>query len=173
MSKQLPETIDPLRLARHGQSLSGVLPVAHLRRIAPMLADVDDQIDFELQFSQDGQGVPCVEGRVRGELSMICQRCLQTVSIEVNASVNLGIAASEEQAERLPEDYEPLLVGDEPLVLKELLEDEVILALPVAPMHPEGACASTLVADGVSMEQDEPVAEARANPFSVLEKLKH
>ena len=74
-------------------------------------------------------------------------------------------------AEELSPEYEPLFVEDEPLHLADIVEDELILALPAVAMHPESECTGAQHPSRDGEEESQP-AEAKPNPFAVLAKLK-
>jgi uncharacterized protein len=151
--------------------------------MASSLAVAEGLVDVDLRFGIDELGVHFMSGRLHAELAVICQRCMEAMRLPVEAEVSLGLARSDSEAERLPENYEPLLVGAEPMPLSAIVEDELILALPIVPMHaPEQCPASTRpehAADDVPAEGSEPEADPeadqaadRANPFAVLRTLK-
>jgi uncharacterized protein len=85
--------------------------------------------------------------------------------------VKLGIVISVEQADRLPDDYEPLLLGsnEEKILLADLVEDELLLVIPDYPKH-DHACFNTLI-DNSNTVLVPPVVEAKKNPFSILASL--
>ncbi len=85
--------------------------------------------------------------------------------------VRLGLVVSDEEARQLPEGMEPLLVTESPMPLSEIVEDELILALPLIPMHSPDACKGVepLRRSRVIAESDQERAD---NPFAVLESLK-
>ena len=168
MSNRLPDFIDPMRYADTGRALAGSVPFSRMQRLTDIVSNHDAACEAELRFDVDAQGTRTVQGRVRAQLTLVCQRCLQPMSVRVDAPVSLGIVASEREAEQLAEVYDPLLVSEDPLSLAELLEDEILLALPVFPRHEEGECAA---AAGAAQE-DEVIPVEKPNPFAVLARLK-
>ena len=168
MSDQLPKHVDAHRLARQESRLVGTIPVSRLARLGAFLSDHRGTAEAELQFGMDPGGIEFVRGRVQAELALVCQRCLEPLTEWVRAEFCLGLAASEALAARLSEVYEPVLVGDEPLGTWELIEDELILALPIVPRHEPQQCAAQ-----VPREPKAEPGEERPNPFAALEQLKH
>lgn len=168
MSNRLPDYIDPVRFADMGNALAGTVSFSRMRRLTDAVADPSGAANVELQFDVDAQGTRVVQGRVRTDVTLICQRCLQPMVWTVDAEVNLGVVASEQGAEQLPEVYDPLLVGDDPVSLAELVEDEILLALPVFPRHEPAACEAA-VGD---TREDEASPADKPNPFAVLARLK-
>jgi uncharacterized protein len=174
MSRQqtrLPHQIDPFRLAEAGAQLSGHLPLRQFSRLRDVLADDSGELAVKLNFDTDELGVPIVLGHISATLSLTCQRCLEAFEFPVDAEVALAWVKTTQEADKLPLRYEPYVVDETPLLLNDVIEDELLLALPQIPMHEEADCpASKLLKQGNKMT-DEP--EQKANPFSVLAKLKH
>ena len=160
----LPERIEPVGLADVGRSFRGELPVSELTRLLPSLSRSDNVLKVQLVFRLDERRVRTLEGSIDGHVDLVCQRCLGALRVPLALKFRLGIASGEEQVERLPEGYEPLLVTGEPLRTYDVIEDEVLLALPAIALH-EGVdrCETGY--------ENRPAAEKR-NPFAVLEKLK-
>lgn len=182
-SDRLPDFIDPVRLAEQQRELRGQIPLSRMHRLASSLAGAEGLVDVGLRFGIDALGVRFMTGRIHAELVVTCQRCMEAMAGPVEAEISLGLVRSDSEAERLPENYEPLLVGAEPMPLSAIIEDELILALPIVSMHaPEQCPASTrpeCAADDVPAEGADPEADQaadraadRANPFAVLRALK-
>lgn len=178
MAQRLNERrVDAVKLARLGQMLEGEIDLAAMPRLASLLVDTEGAARLRLRFGIDAQGQPGVHGQVSATLRMICQRCLDSVSLDVDAPVSLAIVTSPEQARELAEVYEPLLVGEEPVALAALAEEELILALPIVAMHAPEQCEAAMPVRDALTEEPDSVAPAqerarRQNPFAVLEALR-
>ena len=122
---------------------------------------------MSLDFSRQEDGRRIIRGYISGSVVMDCQRCLEPVEIKLDCDISLGIVDDEEEAELLPDQLDPLVAGEESQ-LYELLEDELILALPIVPVHEECDPPS---ADNAGEQEDIEVPE-RENPFAVLASLK-
>ena len=168
---RLPHQIDPFRLAEAGAQLSGHLPLRQFSRLRQALADDTGSIAVKLDFDVDELGVPTVVGRVSATLPLICQRCLETYTYPVDVQIALAWVKTEQEADKLPLRYEPYVVEETPLLLNDVIEDELLLALPQIPMHDETECPASKLLKQRNKVTDEP--EPKANPFAVLAKLKH
>lgn len=167
----MPHQLDPFRLAESGAKLSGSIPIRQLQRLRSLLTDDSGEIAVELDFDIDELGVPNVQGRITAQLSLSCQRCLESYVIPVDASISLAWVRSDQEADRLPLLYEPYLVETNPLILNDVIEDELLLALPQVPMHEMAKCpANKWIKQPAPADEDDTEKE---NPFSVLAKLKH
>ena len=167
--KRLPHQIDPFRLCEARASLSGPVPLKQMQRLKPLLASDSGEINVVLDFDIDELGVPFVKGELQAELSLICQRCLEPFPFVVKQQSTLAWVRSDQEAERLPLRYEPYLVESNPLILNDVIEDELLLALPQIPMHAEAQCPAS---KWLKQQHAETADETEENPFSVLANLK-
>ncbi|WP_090538597.1 YceD family protein [Halopseudomonas formosensis] len=170
MSGTIPAHIEPRRLVDRGIVLEGTVSAARMPRLSALLDAPAGEAQVELKFDRDEQGVSTMHGHYRIDVAMICQRCLEQVVLGLDAECDVGFVGSDEAAKNLPRHYEPVILDDEALDLHELIEDELLLALPAVPMHPMGTCQHP---PGYEPDEAEPEEEAeKPNPFSVLAKLK-
>lgn len=166
MSSPMPDLADPWRLAELRKAFEGRLEPAALTRLAEAVEGIEECVDYALRFGKNEAGRATVEGHVRAHLIMRCQRCMEPLAVAVDSLFRLGVVASEAEADQLPEDLDPLLVSDQPVRLLDLLEDELLLCLPLVPMHREGECGGASLA-----AEDEPETK-NDNPFAALAALK-
>ena len=171
MLDRLPKYIDPLHLADKRGALKGQIPLRSLDRLAKMLVNDAGAVNVDLFFGREGR-LAKVEGHIETVLELECQNCLGAVSWPVDCTIKLGVVTSIDQANRLPDDYEPLMVEEGKILLKNMIEDEILLILPAFPKH-QPSCfvpkvdnnsKDPLVDDGQSFPE---------NPFSILAKLKN
>jgi uncharacterized protein len=169
---RLPITIEPYKLARDAGVIEGDIPLEKCLRVLDALASEQGHCHVRLEFDIDPQRIRYIRGQLKGLFQVSCQRCMQPMSFEVDSEFLLAIASSDEAAANLPKQYEPLIVEDEKLELLPMVEDEVVLTLPIASYHDAGECSVTsemLVSGDVGDAQPETKPE---NPFSVLQQLK-
>lgn len=154
--------IDSPDFARHGGSLGGSVAVAQLSRLADQLADQKGSLAFELHGMRDEEGKSFLELRVAGSLNLRCQRCLSPLAYPVAIDSRLMLVAPGEEwpDEELEDDGIDAIEASRELAVLPLVEDEVLLALPVVPRHE--VCALP-----ANME-----TEPRPSPFAALAKLK-
>ena len=169
MLDRLPELIDPLSFADKGSELIGQIDLSSLDRLAEMLADDSGSVAVRLVFGREGR-LATIEGQITATLAVQCQNCLQVMDWPVDSKIKLGIVTSMDEADRLPKDYEPLLVGDKKIPLKDIVEDELLLALPAFPKHLEPCYENKPVSDDRESLKSE---QSKNNPFSILAKLKN
>lgn len=166
MSEALPSRVDAMRLAARGASLDNVTPVAAMTRLGDALADASGTVESQLVFTRDAQGRTVIDGRAHAVLQLVCQRCLQSMPFEVDVAVRVAVVGDDGEAQALAADAEPVIGDSGEVSPLALVEDELILALPLVPLHAADA--------GCRAPADAPPAAAvrRENPFAVLKRLK-
>lgn len=135
----LPEKIDPVKFARTQTVLSGELKLS----TCPRLQAACDQGDALARVNLAFQNVDrryLIIGALDAPVQSICQRCGDPVSLRLQVDVSLCAIVSESQAKSLPAEYDPLVTGGEPVLLTTLVEDELLLSLPMVTMHEAGGC---------------------------------
>lgn len=164
----LPKKVDPRKLAEREVRIQGLASIDGMPRLKSYLVDSSEgDISVDLLFSLDQQRIRTVTGSAEGRVQMACQRCLEPVEVTVQASFNLAIAPSEEVAKTLPRYYDPLVVEEEDVELWSVVEEELILNLPVVPYHDDCSIQTSF---GEAAPEDEKAQ--KPNPFSVLAQLK-
>lgn len=133
----LPDRIDPWQLAAENGRLDGELRLAALPRLAALLEHADGTVSVALAAGVDEQGLRFVEGSLQTEVELICQRCLGPLRLPLRVAVSLALIRAESEPEfaRLPSQREPLLAAGADLAVADLVEDELLLALPQIPRH--------------------------------------
>jgi uncharacterized protein len=141
MSRRLPEFIDPFHLVERRQVLKGSVSLSKMQRLASLSMDPNGNAELEIHFGRDEAGLPVARGTITTVVRLQCQRCLEPWDFELETEFTLGVVASLSEAGNLPENYEPLIVDEPPMSLAELIEDEILLALPAVAMHSKENCA--------------------------------
>ena len=164
MASALPRLIAPARLAEARGRLEGRLALRGMARLSELLRDASGEVSLRLAFDRDEQGFVRMTGGYEAELELVCQRCLGAFAVKQAGEIRVGVVFDGAEINELPGALEPLLLEQESIALSEFIEDEILLGLPIAPLHPPAACA-VAVADG------DPVLD-RENPFHALQALR-
>lgn len=114
-------------------SFAGTILVERLPRLVASLAGPDGTLDVALQIGRETARPPFLRGSIRGALRLQCQRCLESFLWPLDAQVDLRLVESEADEAKWLQDYEPYLIEDDRLPLHAIVEEEVLLALPLAP----------------------------------------
>ncbi len=162
MTDVFSRALDPFKHARDGICLEGTIPLAKLPRVAAELLEPMGDAFAKLQFAVDQDGKAYIEGRVKASLALTCQRCLQPFDWSVDSVFKVSPVKNTEEAEKLPAPYEPVMLQEGYVDLRRLIEDEIVLNLPMVAHHEPEECA-------VQMGDYE---ERKPKPFAALASLK-
>lgn len=175
-----PAQIEPFKRAEQGFKWSGQLPLSRFVRIArEAVGSIDDQlINIDCKLSMDAyHRIAWLDGHVETKVPMECQRCLETVEIELVSSFHLALVDDESLIERLDEDADFIVLGESEATTKgdydapatadllALIEDELLLLMPLSPKH-------EFCEHKHQPAVEEVAEEKRDNPFEVLAALK-
>ena len=165
-SPRMPEVLDAWRMVAARRSFEGRVALSALTRLRDLLHDTDGMVTYALQFDRDPLQVDYVELRVEANLPLLCQRSLERFLLPVRLVQRLGLVRDEAEESALPPDYEALLVPqDGQLHPLDLIQDELVLAVPVVPVNPE---SPEVQAEWPAQEEE----LAKASPFAALVGLK-
>ncbi|RMH90850.1 DUF177 domain-containing protein [Lysobacter pythonis] len=166
MSADSSTAVDAWRMVSARRVLEGELPLAALPRLREALNEHEGVVRYRIEFGRDTLDVAFVALRIEAGLPLQCQRSLETFVQPVTIEQTLGLIRAEDEEAALPPGYEPLLLpADARIVPAELVEDELILAVPVVPVAPG---SQALARDWPAMAEE----SAAANPFAALSALK-
>ena len=129
--------IDGFEFASAGATQEGTLPLSSFPRLQDVLVSDAGEATYALQGTRDERGRASLRLTVHATLPLRCQRCLGTLAHKVAADELLVLAASQEEIDAEPAsvDAPDRVVAGKEMAVRDLVEDELILALPYAPMH--------------------------------------
>lgn len=129
--------IDGFEFAAAGGSVRGAWPVGFLPRLRDELHDDAGVVEYEVLGGRDAHGRPCLALRASAKLHLTCRRCLGALEYALGAETTLLLAGSQAQvdAEPLRADGPEWIVAHKEMAVRDLVEDELLLALPYAPRH--------------------------------------
>ncbi len=165
--------VDVFDLAQTGEARSGVLSIGTMPRLQPQLAaGADGEVRYTLQGLTDAQRRPAARLTLHATLSLPCTHCDKPVPFVLDAQRDYYFVRDERALEVIDVDdaEEEPLVGDKRFDLAQLIEDELILGLPIAPRHP--ACQDEIEAAEAASGSEAGQAAPTQRPFAVLASLK-
>ncbi len=167
MIDHLPDRLDLMATAAAGRILQGRIPLARLERALPALMPSAGELQVVLELGKDTDGTHYLAGSLQGDVVLTCQRCLGEMILPLDVEFRLGLIRDEAAINDLSDWYDPLVVTAEPADVADILSDEVLLALPIVPLHGESEECS-----GLLKRYQPPAENQRENPFAVLAGLK-
>ncbi|MBI1283479.1 MAG: hypothetical protein GC183_03960 [Thiobacillus sp.] len=134
-----PVVVDPRRFCRDSRTWDAQSNVAEFPRLAHEFTQ--GALFCRVTGNTDQRGGLFLQVSVQGKVGLVCQRCLGEMRHSVEIARVLHLARNEAELERLEAqpDSDAILVG-ETVDLVDLVEDEVLLSLPLAAKHAEGEC---------------------------------
>lgn len=171
MSTKLPDFIEPFRYAEQARRLSGQLSLADMSRLVDQTGDQEGSVSIELSFDIDRQKRYFLTGKISGHLTLTCERCLELMRWPLQIETRLLMVTSEKEGEQIGPGEDFLLVTEDRLLFKDIIEDEILLALPIIASHEEGVC-KTDQKYTLDESNDEESTSVTENPFSVLADFK-
>ena len=173
MFNGFPDSVDVWRMVNASRSFEGTLVVASLTRLSASLADSQGSLAYQVDFGRDPLTAAYIDLKVSGRLSLTCQRTLEVFEWPLAIDTRLGLIKREEDEAALPAGFEPLLVtADGELRLADVIEDEVILALPLVPRKPEDGETDEWTWTSAADDAAPVESEKKPNPFAALAQLK-
>lgn len=137
---QVPVQVDPFRLVRQGRRICGLVPSDRFERVRAAARFCSPEFELELAGNTDESGQPLLTGWVRGDLELRCERCGEGMRFEFDVPLLLALVGDDATAAAVASRYDPVLVTEDQMALVDLIEDEVLLALPLVARHAEGQC---------------------------------
>jgi len=166
MSRDYPDWVNPWTAAEGQRQFAGSMALCQMPRLLPLLSSEGGLVRFEMAFEMDRDRRPEIAIRVSAELPLVCQRSLQQYLEPVSRNSTVSVLKTLAEQDLLPEDAEPVLVEVGRIALRQLIEDELLLAVPLVPRNPE------LEAVELSTGKHEFEEDAKRQPFAELAKLK-
>jgi uncharacterized protein len=162
----IPAIIRVSSAAAHAERSEGDLALKSLHRVVDLLAEPSGSVKVSLQAGASN-GVATLAGDIGGDLPLSCRRCGRTYAWSLRTRLDLRLVQSEAQERALMQEVDALLVENDELMLRELVEDEILLALPMLPR-----CETCENAVNAAPEVAPPVVEpsVRENPFAALKQ---
>ena len=169
----LTHTVEVRALAVREIAINGMLSVTRMPRLKDLIVSACEPAKVSTRFYRDEEGRFVLDLAVMFSVSVACQRCLGPVLIELDSCSQLAVIWCDEQAESLPPRYDPLVTGTE-TDLWQLVEDELLLALPAFSYHDDVFCGAKTGYQQVSSDEGflGKTAVEKRSPFDVLATLK-
>jgi DUF177 domain-containing protein len=156
----LTATVDPILLADNGERLSGRVPVQSMARLRAQLLDDAGEVEVDLLFERaEGSALRRMRGRIVADVQLNCQRCLEPMQFQLIAQPDTILLREGEPEPGLPPETDTLTVGTAPMTVAALIEEELLLALPMVPKHVLHECpARKYIRATTAKESQHPLA---------------
>ncbi len=167
---KIPITLDPVRAAQRGLSYEGVVPFDTLTRLGEVVTAGDSEVQVNVHCKKDKQGNNVIAGNASTKVVLQCQRCNEDLGLDLELEFAYSPVGIGKSSEHLPEYYEIAEMDEDGEInLHRLIEDELMLAIPIIPAHEDSNCQYSeqpLSFGEIEAKDDKP------NPFDILKQLK-
>ena len=160
----LPDQLKLFKFAKKEVSLTGQYRITDFPRISEITSRKTGNIDVDLSFYLENDKTPCVDGIIKLDIVLLCQRWLEELYIALNVNITIAFVKHEQQAEGLDLHYEIYVTENDELTTIDLISDEILLSIPMVPMHDY---------DCIKEINEQEIVEGKSeNPFAILKKIK-
>ena len=164
--QRLPITLQPVKMATQRVSHEGTLSLALFSRLAQHCESLEGEVTVTLESGRDIEGLVFLKGYLSTVLSLQCQRCNDPFEYPVSTEFMLSPVFNHKDAKGLPSHYDPLLLDEDSVVVETMVEDELLLSLPLIPKHDLVDCKVK------ELPKAPFIATPKKNPFAVLKRAK-
>jgi uncharacterized protein len=169
MSEPWSQLIDVDRLADRQADVVFDIPLSRLLRVQAKIAGAQGSVRGVAHFRREA-GFRVAELEMDGEAKLVCQRCLSPMAWPLGGESRVAIVAVESDADRVPQDFETVHAVDDRIRVSDLVEEELLLTLPLVPLHED---ASECAGEGAApvVEAESPPEQETQRPFERLGEL--
>lgn len=162
---------DARKFAAENGVISGTVPIADWPRAQESTADTAAEISYRVEGGADHRGLPRLAIGLKGNVVLVCQRGLHPMDFALDGRTTVLLAASERELEAWDRDIEDaeVVLANQPLDLNAVLEDELLLSLPFAPLCDDPGCVERAAVQSQDADGNRAAAaRAETNPFGAL-----
>ena len=174
----LPAYVDTRKVFLQQTRIKGVVALECLSRFREGLASDFAKVWVSLNFSINESGQKLIRGNLSADIDVFCQRCLDPLTINLVDEINLILISDENEIERLAVDLDPWICTNHRLYLASMIEEQLILCMPIITYHPDSVCLGKLqykdhaLAQKLDGVQGNKKTDDPKNPFYALRALK-
>lgn len=168
----VPAYVDSRKIFLQQGVIAGLVALERLSRFRTALASDKGSVYVELEFFNDEFGRQIIAGRLRAEVQVVCQRCLEPLGIVLEDDIKLALLRDESKVALLDAELDPWICADTNLDLASLVEEQLILCLPIVSLHESPSCIGNLDYAVAVNSPGQSGTNDTENPFAVLRVLK-
>jgi len=136
----LPRLVDHYKMANQAQELVGSLPLSEFARLCATVSGDEEEVHLRLAFSKSDHNRTHVSGEASTAVTLVCQNCMSEFEFELYGLIDAEIVADEAELASLEDEQDGLVSTERVVALTQLVEDELMLAVPMIPRHKEADC---------------------------------
>lgn len=168
----IPDYVDARKIFAQQALIEGTIPVSHLSRFCELIAPTQGDVQVSMKFDLDDSFRRVIQGVLDTQVQVTCQRCLEPMQIALHDEFTLAVVESEAKSESLPKSLDPWICEDIKLVLAEVIEEQLILCMPIVSYHDSNCIEKLSFGASQSKSSGKANGGSNPNPFDVLKTLK-
>ncbi|WP_392343780.1 23S rRNA accumulation protein YceD [Pseudoalteromonas prydzensis] len=167
---KIPITLHPGKAAQHRLKYDGIVPLEKLVRLREVVQEEVGEIAVTIHCKNDEQGLVVISGNLSTHVTVTCQRCNGDLGLDLVQDFVYSPVAEDTELDNFPEDYDEVAVDENGEInVFDLIEDELILAVPLVATHNEASCSYSAKPASFGVLK---AKEDKPNPFDILKQLK-
>ncbi|WP_116962956.1 YceD family protein [Fastidiosibacter lacustris] len=172
MSQQKTNHLNPIKSAKENLVIDKTFVFSNLDTLHDCVIKGEYSFHFSGNFSCQHEKT-LLDGKVTGNVELICQRTLEPFTFNIESDIKLGFVTDDRFFKNFPDDYEPYIYKDNQIDLTHLIEEEVLLCIPMIPKKERNDCQveQNTPYCGV-LETGDTEKQDKHNPFAALKELK-
>lgn len=168
----VPAYVDTRKIFLQRGAVAGKIALHRMGRFSELLANHAGFVSVDLEFFKDESGRHRISGRLHAEVAVVCQRCLEPLDIVLDDDIKLAVLKDESQVASLDAEFDPWICSDTKLEISSLVEEQLILCLPIVSLHDTAHCNGISAYLRTTSNYEQDPALGTVNPFEVLKSLK-
>lgn len=174
MSKSpIPSYVDTRKVFLQDGKLIGSIDFVRMKRFEECLLENEGNVQVELEFSTNKSKQRVIIGKLLASAPVACQRCLEAVQIDLEDSFTLALVRQESDIAKLEGSLDPWICEDHKLDVAALIEEQLLLCLPIVSSHDDKNCLTNLGYNEQNVAAlTGAAADSSKNPFAILKTLK-
>ena len=166
MSEPWSQLSDVDRLADRQADVAFEIPLDQMPRVREQFASAGGKVSGVAHFRREA-GFRVAELEMSGSAQLVCQRCLEPMQVQIEGHVQVALIVSQTEADRVPTEFETVHVPENHIRVRDLVEEELLLTLPISPLHAE-ECGDA--SERPEAQPDAPAPDTQ-RPFEQLGEL--
>ena len=154
--------LDALVMAHGGLTWEHEFSDTRFERLADVAVSTQPRVSIKLKFAKLDKR-PTIHGEMQASVELVCQRCMNNMQYPLTESFDLMLVENEAELALVPETHEPWIANALHLDVLELIEEQLLLALPLIPKH---AAERDCVKVNEAVDKPQRVKPAAASPVS-------
>ena len=171
----IPDYVDARKIFAQQALIKGTIPVSRLSRFCELVTSTQGDVQVLMKFDVDESNRRIIDGVLDTQAEVVCQRCLDPMQIMLHDEFRLAVVDSESHSGSLPKNLDPWISEDIKLMLADVVEEQLILCMPIVSYH-ESQCIEKLSFAAAQSEPDSTAkpmnGTGKPNPFDILKNLK-